>query len=279
MQAQVIERMEWEDYERLPDIHCTELKHLLTSPLTFKRRREIRREPTDQMIEGQAGHTAILEPDEFIRRYVLWEGGVRRGKTWDAFEAQASSARKTVLTEAQYSKALRMRDAARNHPIAGRILSEKASVELSLRWEARPGLTVKCRLDWIGSALVDLKSSRDVAHYRFAAQAAQLGYPMQLDTYRAAAMSAGLMNTGTPVKIIAVQNGEPFDVVVYSIDAETLNVGRIDRERALDIYTACERDQYWPGIAEDTEIPLMLPKWAHPLNDEPAAVNDDDLAF
>ena len=253
------------DYAKSPEAHATALRYLLVSPLAYLRAIENQCDETDAMRFGRAVHTACLEPDRFLVDYVLWDGGARRGKAWDSF--CAASATKTILTAAQYNQALRVRDAVRNHPIAGKYLADKGQAELSIRWiHERTGIAIKCRLDYVSSVLVDLKSTRDPSPRRFAASAAQFGYDLQMALYADGAAAAGL--GVLPVKLIAVQTVEPLDVVVYSLSEEFLAAGRDKYERSLDLLVECERTNAWPGIAANEEIELRLPAWAMPEAEE-----------
>lgn len=257
----------FENYVRSPEVHATGLKNLLVSPLLYKRRQEAPMSESDTLRVGRAAHTAILEPDRFLLDYTLWTGKVRRGKEWDAFVA--SQGKRTILTAAQYKQALKMRDAVRAHPVASRLLSEQAAQrEVSLRWtHARTGVKCKARVDWLGSVLVDIKSTRNPDPRKFAADAARLGYVFQLAFYDDGRAANQL--PPAPVKIVSVQNVEPYDVVVFDLDERTLAIGREQIEKALDLLVHCTARNEWPGIAPE-EVALKLPAWAAPDYDEDA---------
>jgi hypothetical protein len=264
------ERMDFAEYAALPDVHATALRHMLTSPLAYKRALEVPCEETDAMRVGRAIHTAVLEPDRFLAEYVLWEGGIRRGKAWDEFEASAGH--KTILKPEQYAVALRVRDSARSHKIASKYLSEPGKAELSIRWvHDRTGVAIKCRLDWLCSVLADVKSARDVDPARFSASCARYGYALQLALYSDAAAAAGY--GVLPVKMIVAQTTEPFDVAVYDVPREVIEAGQSQYERALDLYVECSTAKSWPGIAPDSELTLHLPAWAS------AESNDEEILF
>ena len=77
------------------------------------------------------GHTAILEPDRFLRDYVLWESR-RQGKKWEAFAEVNGS--KTILTDNQYTQAIAMRDAVAEHPEAGPLMKKRGDSEVTVIW-------------------------------------------------------------------------------------------------------------------------------------------------
>lgn len=272
-----VEQIPFERYAESPETHATALKHILVSPRAYQRYIEGERKPeTDAQREGRAIHTAVYEPMRFLTDYALWEGGVRRGREWDAFCEKAG--RKTILTKDQYAAAVQCQEVVRNHPIAGKLLAEKGKPELSIRWtHERTGLAVKCRVDWLCSALVDLKSTKDPSPRAFGNDAARYEYFMQLGLYHLGVMVAGLGEL--PVKLIALQKEEPLDVVVYSLDNADLEYGVARAEKALDILASCIRDKAWPGIAHDTELPLMVPKWAKAGTLTPTEVTNEDIPY
>lgn len=271
-----VERIPFEKYVDLPGVHATALKDLLVSPRLYQQRLLQPRPDTDSLRVGRACHTAVLEPDRFLLEYTVWrakEDGstrVRRGKEWDAFcEANHD---KTILTEAQYTIARSCRDAARNHPVASKLLNGPGKNEVSVRFKhERTGFECKARIDRICTDIIDIKTTRDPSPHKFSADAARLAYAMQLSFYWRAARAAGLGEL--PCKIIAIQNVMPFDVVVYEIGTDLLVHGEQQYEQALDKLAECMKTNTWPGLAPTEELPLSLPAWAVP------GAEDEQLTF
>lgn len=183
------------------------------------------------------------------------------------------NADKTILTVPQYELALKMRDAARAHPVASRLLLERGRNEITIEWEhERTGTQCKSRVDRLCSALVDIKTTRDPSPQSFSRDAGKYGYALQLAFYAEACRVAGLGEL--PVKIIAAQNCEPYDVVVYDLDEEILSHGREQYELALMKLVNCNESQEWPGVAPNEEVTLRLPAWMSPsLEDEPVTID------
>lgn len=280
--AKVTERLPFDNYIRLPGVHSTALKDILVSPRAYRSRATREPEDRDVLRVGRAGHTAVLEMDRFMLDYAVFtakdEDGnprIRRGKVWDAFcEANTD---KTILTPAQYETAIEVRDAVRSHPVAGALLAEKGKAELTIEW-THEGTGIRCvsRIDWLCSALVDLKCTRDPSQNSFSRDAAKYAYPFQLGMYREACRAAGLGEL--PVKIIAAQNVSPFDVVVYDLDEDLLEHGHEQFETAMAKLKHCQDTKQWPGLAPNEELSLILPAWASPsLADEPLTMNGDAL--
>ena len=281
LSGSVIERLPFEDYARLGGVHATGLKDMLVSPLLYVRRRLAGVADNDALRIGRAIHTAVLEPDDFALSYAVWkksDGKQRRGAAWEAFKT--ANAGRTILTEQQYRQAIAIRDSARKHPIARRFLGQDGSRELTIKWtHPRTGLLCVSRIDLLCSAIVDLKSTANLAPGKFSSDAARFGYPLQMAFYADAVAAAGY--GALPTKLIALQKAFPYDVVVYDVDEEVLRVGRDQYENALDKLVECERTKTWPGIAQDGEVKLFLPSWAHPEDEGPDESQpiEEDVAF
>jgi hypothetical protein len=275
LQGEAIRGLPFEKYLDMTEESATSLKDMAVSPLLYFRRREMERPDTDTLRTGRAGHTAILEPDRFMLEYALWpeDNGARRGKKWDAFKEMHQG--QTILVEKQYRTALKMRDAARRHPVARKYLEERGQAEVSIKWtHPRTGIKCKSRLDWLCSTLTDLKSTRNPSPGKFATDAAKFGYDLQLAFYSDALATVGVV---LPVKIIAVQNVEPFDVVVFNVPEEVLTTGRFKYEEALDKVIACRKSGEWPGLAHNEEVELRLPDWAVAETEEELTLNGESL--
>lgn len=251
------------DYQRIAACHWSSIKEMKKSPLHYKHALENERKDTATLIKGRAAHTATLDPDNFLRHYVLCPLKDRRAKGYKSF-AQ-SNAGKTILFEKEYQLALNIRDAVRRHPVASQLLSG-GEAEKSLTWtDPETGLKCKSRLDYIGKSLVDLKTARSVDRRMFANAVVAYEYHAQLAMYRDAVMSTeGRVPDG--VYIVAVESAPPHDVAVFELGDEEL-------ERGLNIYMAylrrvkmCQETDTWPGRYEEAEG-LVLPAWAY--DDEP----------
>lgn len=276
--CRVTHNMPFEKYVLLPGAHSTSLKDILESPKAYQSRLMRPRKDRDALRQGRAGHTAVLEPDRFMLEYAVFTAKdddgklrIRRGKVWDAFAEV--NADKTILTVPQYETAIAVRDAVREHDVASKLLSEKGKPELTIEW-THEGTGIRCvsRIDWLCSSLTDLKLTRDPSPMSFSRDAGKFGYPFQLSMYREACIAARLGEL--PVKIIAAQNCEPFDVVVYELGEEILAHGKEQFEAAIVKLADCTAKKSWPGIAPHEPLELQLPAWAAPsLADEPLTVD------
>lgn len=278
MTGTVLHDVPFEDYIAPSDeISSTQLKDISVSPLLYAHRLKAGRQDKDSLRLGRACHTSVLEPDKFALEFAvhLKKNGIRRGDKWETFKAANDG--RTILVEAQYYQAVAIRNAVRNHRVAGELLSRTGRAEVTLKWtHPRTGVKVKCRLDWLCDELVDLKTTRNPAPHKFSGDAARLGYDLQLALYADAVAACGM--GAMSVKIIAAQNCAPWDVVVFDVDEAMLTEGRRKYEAAIDTYIACRESKSWPGMAPDRAVPLHLPAWATPeAEEEQLTINGESL--
>lgn len=271
------------NYAELAGINITSLKELGRSPLHFRHRLENPRESTKSLELGTIGHIAVLEPERFLREFVLWDAKTekgdktapRRGKKWDEFVAQ-NQGKQTVRTD-EYDVAIALRDAVRANPVAMKYLS-MGRPEVAMTWsDEHTGLACKGRVDWVThveqvDCIVDLKGTRNASPDSFSRDCARLSYHLQLAFYADGYEAA----TGkTPrVVVVAVEFEPPHDVVTYIVPAEVTEIGQDEYRKLLERYAECTEAKYWPGCGNGAEKILQLPAWATP-NDED--ISDLDL--
>jgi hypothetical protein len=256
-----------EQYDALVAVNWSTLRYAELSAAHLQAALAVSRPETDAMRLGRATHTAVFEPDRLLLEYVVWEGGTRRGKEWDAFRELHEG--KTILLPDDYARALAIRDAVHTHPVAAPLL-EHGQAEMTITWTDKDtGLPCKARMDWLdGADLTDLKTTRCVEARQFGRHAADLRYHCQLAFYATGLEANGMEPT---VRIIAVENEPPYDVAVYTLGPDELWPGEVAVRKALDLVAHCRKTGEWPG-RYSYEQPLQLPNWEYPDTEEAALV-------
>lgn len=271
----------WDVYKSLDAINISNLKEIARSPLHYRYRCQHEKN-TPALTMGRTAHAAILEPERFDREFVVWDRETdagkmspRRGKAWDEF-CQANKG-KTIVTPAEHLFARNVRDAVRSKPVALKYLRDGTAEKTMVWLDAATGRRCKGRLDWVThlegvDAIVGLKTARDLTPRTFAAQAARLFYHLQWAYY----VDAYATITGREPRVveICVEGEAPFDVVVYVIPSEVIEVGREEYRAMFERLGECERSSRWPGRA-DNEVIFELPAYMQPEEDDD--VGDLDL--
>jgi hypothetical protein len=247
------------EYEKIRAVNWSSLKHLDVSPKLYKHRIAHPEPRKPAFIFGGAVHTAILEPEKFDARFAVFDG-TRRGKEWDAWQAAHPGVESLKPDELKGVRAIAA--AVLSHRIAERILRGGRREEIVTWTDPETGLACKGRPDYLRpDFLIDLKSTRDPVPYKFVKSAISYGYVAQVAFYHDGTEHARLRKGGDPPYIIAAQKAEPYDVAVFQLDDEALDVGRAIYRRLLRRLVECTESNYWPGCAPDLQ-PLRVPSWA-----------------
>lgn len=109
----------------------SQLKTMLEDPEVFYKKyvtKEIERETLSAFDVGTYFHTAILEPEKLSEECAVFEGGIRRGKEWDEFKANAGS--RAIITKTEKETANRLIAAIKNSPVSMNLLN-KSKPEVS----------------------------------------------------------------------------------------------------------------------------------------------------
>lgn len=215
-------------------------------------------------LEGNLAHCAVLEPDEFLNRYVV--GPNVRGNTteWKNFVADHPDHR--VIKPDQYSTAIAQARAVRRLPDVYELLSS-GEPEVSAYWiDDGTGELCRCRPDWVhptddgGVILVDLKTYSSAAPDEFKLQVARKRYECQAAFYSDGyARAAGVTVHG--FVFVAVESDYPFGACAFMLDEDSIEAGRDAYQRDLEVYAECRRTGIWPGYSASIAL-IRLPRWA-----------------
>jgi hypothetical protein len=246
------------DYQALPGVNWSTLKAMHVSPLHYRYGITAPRVETDAMRFGRAVHVAVLEPDALPLEVVVWDGGTRRGKEWDAFVAANHD--RTILKRPEYLRCLAIRDAVHAHKAASSLL--KGQSEISIEWtDADSGIACKARIDHLcDGSMSDLKTTTSVDERDFGNVAGRLLYHGQAAFYAAGLERCDADAFDTPAHLIAVESEPPHDVAAFRVTDAQMHAGReLVRELLYRLAECRERDE-WPGRYE-SEQELFLPPW------------------
>jgi len=271
----VVQAMASDAYRASAGVSHSELKLLrMRTPwhLYMQRLRPERIErPSPQMILGSATHCAVLEPDEFEKRYCLAIDASKNSNAWKQFALECSANDTTPLDVDQMEAVRGMRESLRSHPEVKRALSKQGHSEVSAWWrDPKTQVLCKCRPDYVadvssrhgaGVLLLDLKTTADASRASFAKSIANFGYHTQADWYTrgySIASDADVMS----MLFVVVESSYPFACAAYVLDPDALVEAAALNRDALARYAQCMADDKWPGYSEDVER-IDIPRWAY----------------
>ena len=264
-----------EDYENASGVRWSLLKHLRdASPMHYQHALDSHRtdrETSDALRFGRAVHCMVFEPEWFAARFVTYAESKSVGegarKKWQAFQEEHKH--HTILSKDEWDRAHSIALAIAAHPIAHELL-QVGRAEVPLRFDTPQGVQCKAKLDWLTRpiGIVDLKTALHIEERVFSTVAWKLGYFHQAAMYRrAVSFGTGVPVFDIPYHIIAVEPSEPFDIAVYQLDEEGLQVANDELTDLITYLADCRAKNRWPGRYECKQL-LRAPKWATMDDDE-----------
>ena len=215
------------------------------------------RKTTPALLLGSLTHAAILEPDDLENQF-----GPCPNKKLKAGREEAERLKEKGITpvqEDQWELAMAMRDSVYGDKEAKALLSKGVAEKSWWSVDESTSLDIKARSDWFtGTTIVDLKTSQGgVDPKEFAKTVANFQYHIQAAHY--------LEVTGADRFIfLVVQKQWPFDVGLYELDNDSIDLGLKERRKALDQINECQISDHWPGHSDSGVQSLTLPRWAFP---------------
>jgi hypothetical protein len=263
----VVRGMPAAEYHSGPEIGSTGLRTLLRSPAHFAAEYiENRiREETKALRLGTYTHTATLEPERWAKTHVAAPKVDRRTKEgkarWEAFNTEHAG--KTVVDADEHALAAAMAASVRKHPAASHLLRLVNEVETSIFWEDDvTGVICRDRPDALtsGGVVLELKTAEDASEEGFARSIATWDLHVQM-AHHEAAFRAGFGQGPEALVWIVVEKAYPHVVATYAIEPATLEEGRAQRTRALDLLVNCREAKRFPGYGDTIKV-LGLPAYA-----------------
>lgn len=261
--------MTLKDYHNLSEISKSDLDLLAKSPLHFKRKQELKSEPTPALMLGTLAHKLILEPDDFKNEFLIEPVCDKRTKEGKALYAEllANLGDKTLVSQEQFNTASNIAKSVLELDIAKVFLSDGLAEQVY--FGEIEGVAVRARPDFYNEklgAIIDLKTTSDASPSGFSKSVANFNYHVQNAFY-----AEILRQNDKPVNhflFIAVETKAPHFVGFYELDGDAVDLGVRRYTELLNLYKFCrERNEWWGYAKKDgDEIKavqtLSLPKWS-----------------
>ena len=264
----LITDLDIDEYHSRGEVSKSQLDTLDLSPAIFYARHRAAGRPAPEaksgQLEGNLAHCAILEPEDFEKRYVVGPTLNRNTKVWKEF-VEAHPDRVAIQPD-QYEAATRQAVSVRALPEIGEAL-ENGMPEMSAFWtDEETGVECRCRPDWVhdcgdaGVVLIDVKTFSIASPNEFRRQVARKSYDKQAAFYSDGyEIASGRKVLG--FIFAAVEDSYPFAANAFMLDEDSLESGRQKYRKNLRTYAECERANKWPGYSTGIDI-IRLPQWA-----------------
>lgn len=256
-----------DEYHSSAGISNTGLGQILQSPYHYWSHNLDPARPTRPQTrpqeDGHIAHCAILEPDEFVNRYVVGPQVSRATKAWKEFCEIHDD--KTVIQPDQYARAMRQRDAAWKIPEIAKALSKGNPEVSAVARDPDSGALCRVRPDFVHDVddstviLVDVKTYSTADPAEFARQCARMSYHRQAayytDIYKIASgkVVAGFI-------FLSVEMLWPNAASAAVLDEDSMFAGLVQYQRALDLYAQCLEQDRWPGYSDKIQT-MRLPHY------------------
>lgn len=254
------------DYYQIKKVSYSTLKNMSKSPAYYKYMLENPKEPTSSMMFGSLIHSLYLPAAglSFDDQFAVVDERIT-DKVRDAH------AGKHLIKRDVYESASKAVASLNSHKMAQSLLCKTTSIEGAMEFERR-GLQCKAKPDAICAdhgTVWDLKTTSDVSASEFSKAIFNYSYHCQAEFYLEACRRCGL--DVDSFCFVVVETNPPYEVAVYELSQNAIELGRETNERNLDLLIQCLETDIWPGVSESIEI-IDMPKWAYQNRE----VNNDE---
>lgn len=235
-------------------LHFSELKKIAhLSPKHFRHYCENPPEDTRSFRMGRMAHRAWLLED--ISTIPVWTDGKRDARNPEYAAALARNGGETLLNSDEYRCVLGMYDALSKDPHAAAIKARCTHFEKYVTWELL-GVPMAGTIDLCGPGILADPKSCEPGRIRpeaFQRQGARYGYPEQIALYDYGEFECTHVNNHRPRSEwpesynIAVENAEPFDVVVHRLSPLLLDNAFRTACEWVQLWKECQANGTWPG--------------------------------
>jgi hypothetical protein len=257
-----------EDYHSSPGISSSMLKACATMSgaelyaNSFDPERE--RSESRALVFGSATHKIILENEDFFEEFCIAPVVNKRTKAGkEELEAFAiENAGREVITPEEYEIMSGMHAAINKHPQACEFLYQDfdAEVESSQWWvDPETNLILRSRSDLRTSDyIVDYKTTVNADRESFSRSCANFGYHQQAAHYLLG--EENIFNAKHNRFVFIVQaKTKPYDVAVYMLDSEALDLGRRMNNVMRKRIARMLESNIWPSHNNGELVELGLP--------------------
>ncbi len=234
----------FEEYLAWPAISNSRINLARRSLLHF---REQPAKESPALSVGRFIHAGVLEPLTIPLRYAVQpafefdsanctdKGAASTSKATKYYKNKAAefaavNAGKEIVEQAEYDNLLGIARSLHASARARSYLSEAGEAEVSLLWaDDETGLLLKARIDFLNSAINDLKTCHDAL--MFSKSIANYGYHRQGAHYQNG--YAKLTGEILPFRLIAVEKSAPWGNRSAELDENALSAGRTELRETL----------------------------------------------
>ena len=219
----------YSDYEFITNSQLGLIKKDVRTYKMMRDNPELNKE-TLPMIFGRAYHVAMLEPNEFNNKVLVFDSATRATKGYKEFVSNNPNS-PTIILQKEYDKIMYMQDVLFSHSEVRDLLQVEGKREIANAWKDEDTeVYCKGKADYInGKTLIDLKTTSDGSFYGFSNSCKKYGYDRQSAFY--------LDGFDCDEFLFITQEKErPYNVSIFYASDEFIERGRQEYKYLLGIY-------------------------------------------
>ena len=219
----------YSDYEFVTNSQLGLIKQDVRTYKMMRDNPELNKE-TLPMIFGRAYHVAMLEPNEFNDKVLVFNSATRTTKGYKEFKENNPNA-PTIILQKEYDKIMYMQDVLFSHSEVNDLLQKEGEREIAHAWQDDDSdIFCKGKADYKnGKTLIDLKTTGDGSFYGFSNSCKKYGYDRQSAFY--------MDGFGCDEFVFITQEKErPYNVSIFYAGDEFIERGRAEYKYLLDVY-------------------------------------------
>jgi ATP-dependent exoDNAse (exonuclease V) beta subunit len=266
--------MSREQYDEVEALNQSTIKVAYERSLYHARMKQLEvKTPSDALIEGNALHTLILEPELFDKRYGPMPVTEKNAKhsirtkagltAWEQYEDTHAGKHPIKATRIEELRAIR--DQVLTHPLTSELIANAIHKETSFFWEHPDyGFLCKGQFDLLTEYngwtwIIDLKSAADASKEGFRRAVASYGYMVQDAFY-----TDGLNEIAPADRrfgFVAFEKEFPYAIQIHELDPELRFEGRFRIDTVCKQWAEAQETGIYPGYPPGINV-LTGPRWA-----------------
>ena len=219
----------YSDYEFVTNSQLGLIKKDVRTYKMMRDNPELNKE-TMPMIFGRAYHVAMLEPNDFNNKVLVFDSATRTTKGYKEFVLANPNA-PTIILQKEYDKIMYMQDVLFSHSEVKDLLQSEGEREIANAWkDDDTNVFCKGKADYRNDKLlVDLKTTADGSFYGFSNSCKKYGYDRQ---------SAFYMDGFDCDEFVFItqEKERPYNVSIFYAGDEFVDRGRQEYKYLLDVY-------------------------------------------
>jgi hypothetical protein len=276
----VYPNIEFEEYKQIKAFNQSGLSNIFDCPARYFFDKHNKKD-TPSTRFGRMLHTAVMESEAFDTRYTVMPDfaeqlkgtinpknglpytNIRNTNNYKSLveKFNAENSDKEIIEFDSYTNMLMLQKMLLLKPETNWLFDYKLQQrELTLVWtDSATGLKCKARIDMLlcrtasfdnGFYICDVKKTLSSNPFKFTNSIEAYGYHIQAAHYLAGAEALGIIESDCDFIHITFEEEAPHLIGCFKMDKATIEAGRQELRKGMEIYKKCLDENTWPGYPD-----------------------------